>query len=194
MKHIITVPSRLLRAARLFQAGDDIRYYLRGVFLNRNGYIEASNGHIAFRAQCDACKKLPESLILRIQGSAVGKGDEEARIYLDDSGMGWMTFGKSEGDKDRTDSYGMRVRLNIATIDGRYPDMEKMFTPPAKMEPVSEIGINGDYIAVAGKAAVALGSPRPQMRFRLNGAVGAIWVDAPVSKYSHTMLIMPCDL
>lgn len=193
MKHIITVPSRLLRAARLFQAGDDIRSYLRGVYLNRKGYIEASNGHMAFRAPCEACKSLSESVILRIQGSTVGKRDEDARIYLN-AGLGWMTFGNGD-DPDRLDNFGLTVRLNVAAInDERFPDMDKMFTPHRYTQPTSEIGINGDYIAVAGKAAVALGAPRPHMRFRFNGAHNTIWVDTPASKYPHTMLIMPVRL
>ena len=194
MKHIINVPSPLIRAARLFQADNDPRFCLRGIHLSKAGYIESTNGHSAFRAPCEACKELDESIIIRVQGSGVGKKNEEARIHLDDSGLGWITFGES-GKPDRTDSHGITARVNIHKVTAiKFVDLERIFeTMRKKPAPVESIGISAEYIELAGKAAKALGATLPQLIFTFSGAQDVIFARSAWSeiKYPHEIAIMP---
>lgn len=195
MKHVITVPAPLLRAARLYQPQQDIRHYLNGVHLNPEGYIESTDGRSAFRAPCEACKSLDKPIILRIQASGVGRGDELAHIYLDDNGLGWITFG--DFDDERRDNAGMVVRVMVQTIDGNFPDLKKVYPDESRpVDPVSEIGVDSELVNQAGQAIKALGFRYTHLRLGFSSESRAISAQATQVKdgYDHLIMIMPVRL
>lgn len=67
MKHIATVPAAIVKAAMLFQAKQDVRYYLNGFYIT-NDHIVATDGYTMFVCpyESDLCPEKP--MIIAING------------------------------------------------------------------------------------------------------------------------------
>ena len=130
----IQIDARLLKVAQQFQGKNDVRYYLNGICLSKDGRIKATNGYILFVAphHCE----LKEDIILNIKG-IVPAGADTAIIDIDQR----IVF-----FDDRAETV---KRLNV--VDGEFPDVDKV-TPSGKPKPISEIALGGELLSIAAKA------------------------------------------
>jgi len=129
------INSKQLRAAKVCQAKDDIRYYLNGIHIYKNK-IEATNGHIA--VQMTMKNRIRRDLILNIQGP-IPKSAEES-IFV---------FGKDNFVK-HYDSFGSLIKISVVdVIDGKFPNIEKVM--PTNFKKVATIGVNTGYFGLFSK-------------------------------------------
>ena len=153
---MIIIESKVLKAANLFVAKGDIRYYLNGIHLNNRGAVEASDGHTGFISEQEALKEVKESLIIRMHGTIPAKSGM-AYIEVIDKKKGIITF---EGNE---------FILAFSIIDGKFPDMERVTPKPSEEEAVKEIGINSDYVVRIQKAAKIIDKNYKGMALKFHG-------------------------
>ena len=72
MKHIATVPAALVKAAMLFQAKNDVRYYLNGIMITKS-HIVATDGHVMFVSPYESDLRPDEQMIIAIKGKIPAK-------------------------------------------------------------------------------------------------------------------------
>lgn len=129
------INSKQLRAAKVCQAKDDVRYYLNGIHIYKNK-IEATNGHIA--VQMTMKNRIKRDLILNIQGP-IPKTAKDS-IFV---------FGKDNFVK-HYDSFGSLIKISVVdVIDGKFPDINRVL--PTKFESVDSIGVKASYIGLFGE-------------------------------------------
>ena len=141
---MITIEAKVLKAANLFTAKGDIRYYLNGIHLNKRGAVEATDGHTGFIVEDETLINIEKSIIIRIHGTIPAKAGM-AYIEVVDKDKGMITFENNE------------VILAFSIIDGKFPDMQRVTPKPSEEEAVKEIGINPDYVVRIQKASKILG-------------------------------------
>ena len=139
-----TVKANVVRAAQIFQAQNDVRYYLNGVFVGQDGMIAGTNGHAAFVSSHDA--DIDQDYIIQIAG-VIPKTAKEIELTIID--------GKVIVDcKDRHDK---TVKLLAGRIlDGKYPDVKKVipdYSDEAMKELIgrNEISVQAQYMANVSK-------------------------------------------
>ena len=126
------INSKQLRAAKVCQAKNDVRYYLNGIHIYKNK-IEATNGHIA--VQMTMVNRIKRNLILNIQGPIPKKAQDSVFV-----------FGKDNFVK-HYDSFGSLIKISVVdVIDGKYPDLNK--TMPSNFKSVTTIGVNTGYLGL----------------------------------------------
>jgi DNA polymerase III sliding clamp (beta) subunit (PCNA family) len=152
----ITLPAKILQAARLFHADVDARHYLKGIFIDPKGIIYASNGHYLMRAKCDDAKSDDRDILdIRINGSAFPKKAATASLSWHD--------GERHGIIEFLDSNGIAVKnkgfqelRTFSFIDGAVPDFERVIPVAGKdLKPLPnplKIGLNLAYVALVDKA------------------------------------------
>ena len=148
MKKFI-VNAKVVRGATIFQAKQDIRYYLNGVFFGKNGKVVGTNGHAAFVSSHDA--KLTKDTIIQITGAIPVFADEVEFIILDNSKESLVMVRCYHSVK------GMEKILGGKLIDGKYPDIDKVIPDHSekalkKCKGINKIGLNAGYMAAAHKA------------------------------------------
>lgn len=133
----------LLRAASICQAKSDVRYYLCGIFISKDGEIAATNGHVLFVSKFDIDPESPldRDIILNIDGSIPAKA-KTCELEFIDNKIGFVIC------KDR--NHQIVKRLAFELVDGIYPEYKKI-TEKVKPETVQKIGINPQYLSLVGK-------------------------------------------
>jgi len=64
------VPAKLIKAAMLNQGQRDVRYYLNGIYIDKEkGRVCGTNGHTLFIGNHESFSDFDESVILRISGT-----------------------------------------------------------------------------------------------------------------------------
>lgn len=151
----LCVPTIAWETARLFQANQDVRYYLNGIHLSDNK-IESTNGHVMYRCEAseasmdcgfiDGLEKQYPDLIIQEEGAkptkAVHKKSAWVVIEVDqESNSAVIRYIASNGSTLAMQS------ANI--IDGKYPDSDKVFSKKEtdkKTECEFEVGFNAEYL------------------------------------------------
>jgi len=129
------INSNQLRAAKVCQAKDDVRYYLNGIHIYKNK-IEATNGHIA--VQMTMSKRVKSDRILNIQGPTPKKAQESEFV-----------FGRDNFVK-HYDSFGSLIKISVVdVIDGKFPDINRVI--PKHFKSIPTIGVETTYIGLFGK-------------------------------------------
>jgi hypothetical protein len=132
---MMKISSKQLRAAKLCQAKNDIRYYLNGIHIYKNK-IEATDGHMA--VQMTMSKRIRRDIILNINGAIPKKAISSVFV-----------FGKENIVKNY-DIFGVLLNvLVVDVIDGKFPDLKRVI--PTKFKSVDCIGVNTSYIGLFGK-------------------------------------------
>lgn len=137
----VTVKAQLIRRAMLCCAKNDVRYYLKGVFLGANGDVVATNGHTLFKGHSDQAPE--EDIILSINGVFPAKAETIRFEFsgIDHDGIRGNAF----------DNLG-NVR-SFEEIAGRFPDYDRVI--PKYDESFKNItgviGINSSYLALVEK-------------------------------------------
>lgn len=154
----IKVSKILLESALIFQAKNDVRYYLNGICFKPDWRVCSTDGHRAFvGGKHDA--DLKEDLILSITKSPTKKYDY-AEIDTDSGIVGYHT--------DTT----LRIGVGLCeVIDGKFPDIDRII--PKETSATDRIGFNASYLADVEKAAKLFNPKWPSVTFELNGNTNA---------------------
>lgn len=154
----IKVSKILLESALIFQAKNDIRYYLNGICFKADGRVCSTDGHRAFvggKHEGD----LKDDVILSITKSPTKKYDY-AEIDTDTGIVSYHT--------DTT----LRIGVGICeVIDGKFPDIDRVI--PKETAPTDRIGFNASYLASIEKVAKLFNPKLASVLFELNGHTNA---------------------
>ncbi|MEX2964240.1 hypothetical protein [Microbulbifer sp. TYP-18] len=181
----IKLPACLLRAAAIFRAKDDARYYLNGIHINPAGFIESADGPTAFRGECEKATLLSEPLILDINGNIPKVADTTELVPISED-EGFLWFFKANGKLVQSNGFPIRLWTRIVT-EGRFPDLGALIDKhePA---PAKRVQFNTSYLVRLEKAARAMGSPYSSAIFELAGERGA--AAATIRAKGHTAKVL----
>ncbi len=145
----LKVPARVIEAARICMAKNDVRYYLNGIRLSSTR-ISATNGHYLYDHTFkrpiteDGEPELVGDIIFKPQ-FAVPKQAQTAVFEIHNN----FTLIRYYKDTKATDF----LKADYAQlIDGKFPDVDKVMGPAkAEPEPVARQRFNISYLAIAEK-------------------------------------------
>lgn len=173
----LKVSKLLLEGALMFQAKQDVRYYLNGICFMPDGRIAATDGHRAMIASKHE-NKLKDSVIV-----SVSKAPTKRYAYaLLDTKAGIVTY---------HDELETMVGAGICSeIDGRFPDIDRAI--PKDTAPTEQIGFNAKYLADVEKLAKLFNPKFEAVRFELNGNTSAAVanISAPTGETAK-VIVMP---
>jgi hypothetical protein len=210
MKHIATVPAALVKAAMLFQAKRDIRFYLNGIYITRDNIV-ATDGHTMLVAPYESDLRPEEAMIVAIKGKIPAKAYNLELLYDDDSEIGVIRCveptpltmkvkniitGEFEDSPPKPmaimDSLGHPQNAFFHKIDGKFPDWYRVM-PNGDLVPTERIGIDFSYCDRIAKACRELGSNLSHCNVNLRGEKNAIEIDLRSHLYQGVKaIIMPC--
>lgn len=176
----IKVNKILLEVALMFQAKQDVRYYLNGICFMPGGRIASTDGHRAFIAEGGE-HKLRSNVIVKVSKSPT-KRYEYAII---DTKTKIVTY---------HDESEVMVGAGICEeVDGRFPDIDRVV--PKKTEPTELVGFNAQYLADVAKAVRVFNPNWQSISLELQGNIGAAAVKAtsPLG-FKATFVVMPMRL
>lgn len=184
----ISIPANTIKAARLFQAVRDSRYYLNGICIQKEGYVVGTNGHYMIRIECEEAKLLDKDMIISIGGTIPVKSHMAQFVFFESGDEGYIYFESLTGHIIGNDN--LREIRPFKLIDGQYPDVKRVL-PQGKLKACEEIIINFDYAVVISKAMKILGSKYPQGTFKLRGNQQALEIDVKTPHHTATIVLMP---
>lgn len=185
-KQSIKLPAAIVKAARLFQAKADVRYYLVGIHLNKLGCVVATNGHVLIKIDHEPLKDLEESLIVRIHGTKIPQKARELEfVFLDDlRGVVRMYNGRGALMDD--------VR-SFELVEGKFPDYKNVM-PKGGLEFIGEIGINPHYMDIIAQAQHEIGIKHAGVSLKFRGQHNDIEVNFKSEEYEALAVVMPMRL
>lgn len=149
----LNIEAKFIRAAMANQAKKDIRYYLCGILIAKNGDIVGTNGHTLYQGShiWNDCDVIPRDMILSINGT-IPASAYMVTIELDDIEPvpeGYTTINPTKGIV-RTDNGKV---FTCEEIDGKYPDYKRVIPPRLSDESLysNAIALNTTYLARAEK-------------------------------------------
>lgn len=173
------IPSKLIHAALVCAAKNDVRYYLCGLHITPK-YIEATNGHVALRMEHGI--KTKKNIIVQFEGSVPVKAETTELIF------------NKEPIAIHRDQFQRRLSITgIKLLDGRFPDLDCVI--PKKMDLTVNPVIQADYLSYPERM---FGRQRPfvPVQLRPSGEGGAVRVqfDSAInSAYGNPeFVVMPC--
>ena len=173
----LKVSKLLLEGAMMFQAKQDVRYYLNGICFMSDGRIAATDGHRAMIASKHE-NKLTDNVIV-----SVSKSPTKRYAYaLLDTKTGIVTY---------HDEHEIMVGAGICSeIDGRFPDIDRVV--PKQTAPTEKIGFNAKYLADVEKLAKLFNPKYEAVLFELNGNSSAAVanISAPTGETAK-VIVMP---
>lgn len=173
----LKVSKLLLEGALIFQAKQDVRYYLNGICFMPDGRIASTDGHRAFIGGNHE-NKLTENVIIKI-----GKPPTKRYDYaIIDTKSKIATY---------HDEAGVMVGAGICEeIDGNYPDIDRII--PKQAAPAEQIGFNAKYLADVEKLAKLFNPKFEAVLFELNGNTSAAVanISAPTGETAK-VIVMP---
>jgi len=210
MKHIATVPAALMRAAMLYQAKNDVRYYLCGVMIDAENII-ATDGHTMFISPYQTDKRPEKPVIVAISGK-IPKNAVNLQLLFDeenDIGMarcvGPVPTISQGQDGDVTeadakpisifDKMGHPLTLPFHVIDGRYPDYQRVI-PKGDPVPTSTIGVDVVLMAKAAAAMKELGYRFTAAALSLYGPTNSMVLETCPGNPNQNIkiIVMPCRM
>lgn len=173
----LKVSKLLLEGALMFQAKQDVRYYLNGICFMPDGRVAATDGHRAMIASKHE-NKLTDNIIVSVSKSPTKR---YAHALLDTK-TGIVTY---------HDEHEIMVGAGICSeIDGKYPDIDRII--PNQTSPTDQIGFNAKYLADVEKLAKLFNPKFEAVRFELNGNTSAAVanISAPTGETAK-VIVMP---
>lgn len=173
----LKVSKLLLEGALMFQAKQDVRYYLNGICFMPDGRVAATDGHRAMIASKHE-NKLTDNVIV-----SVSKSPTKRYAYaLLDTKTSIVTY---------HDEHEIMVGAGICSeINGRFPDIDRVI--PKQTVPAEQIGFNAKYLADVEKLAKLFNPKFEAVLFELNGNTSAAVanISAPTGETSK-VIVMP---
>jgi DNA polymerase III sliding clamp (beta) subunit (PCNA family) len=136
---MITINAKLVRAAMACQAKNDVRYYLTGILIAKNGDIVGTDGHALFRGThvwTDKWGVKDDGLIIRINGTIPVGADT-------------VTFNLA-GDAPTVTTDNGKI-FTCEVIDGRYPDYTRVIPSKDSDQYSTVLNFNASLLAKAEK-------------------------------------------
>ena len=147
MMENFNIDARQLKAAMIFQAKNDVRYYLNGVLIGSNRLV-ATNGHKMIVVDSDGADFDP--VICNIKGTIPKAAVNCEFVFIDDE-SGVIFF---------TTKFGVELNqvLRFGITDASsFPDYERAIPDGEPNAPV-QVAFNTQYMADIDRACTALGS------------------------------------
>lgn len=191
----ISLPAPAIKAAMLFQAQGDIRYYLNGILLDPAGFIVATNGHYLIKIACKEVKRLKQKYVINIYGAKIPAKADRVHFHPDKNGeLGTITMSNSI-DQIMDQSRFFRVVENGGK---QYPDYDRVI-PCRKTNPpkaVEKISFNMDYAATIAEAMKALspGMKQPCAILYFMGEDKSIRVSPQSISFDVDIILMPARI
>ena len=176
----LKISKLLLEGALMFQAKNDVRYYLNGICFMPDGRVSATDGHRAFIANKHD-NKITDNVIVSVSKSPTKRYD----YAVLDTKTGIVTY---------HDDTELMVGSGICSlIDGRFPDIDRVI--PKETAPTEQIGFNAKYLADVEKLAKLFNPKFEAVLFELNGNTSAAVanISAP-SGETAKVVVMPMRL
>ena len=173
----LKISKLLLEGALMFQAKNDVRYYLNGICFMPDGRVAATDGHRAFIASKHE-NKLTDNVIVSVSKSPL----KRYSYAVLDTKTKMVTY---------HDDTELMVGAGICSlIDGRFPDIDRVI--PKQTSPTEQIGFNAKYLADVEKLAKLFNPKYESVRFELNGNTSAAVanISAP-SGETAKVIVMP---
>lgn len=154
----LKISKLLLESALIFQARNDVRYYLNGICFMPDGRIASTEGHRAFIGGSHD-NKLTENVIIKIGKSPTKRYD----YAIIDTKSKIATY---------HDEAGVMVGAGICEeIDGRFTDIDRVI--PKETKSADCIGFNAGYLVDIEKVAKLFNPKFSSVKFELNGNTNA---------------------
>lgn len=173
----LKISKLLLEGALMFQAKNDVRYYLNGICFMPDGRVAATDGHRAFIANKHD-NKITDNVIVSVSKSPTKRYDY---AFLDTKTK-MVTY---------HDVFDVLVGAGICElIDGIFPDIDRVI--PKQTAPAEQIGFNAKYLADVEKCAKLFNPRFESVRFELNGNTNAAVANirAPTGETAK-IIVMP---
>lgn len=173
----LKVSKLLLEGALIFQAKQDVRYYLNGICFMPDGRVAATDGHRAMIASKHE-NKIKSNVIVSISKSPT-KNYSYAVI---DTRAKIVTY---------HNNFDVLVGAGICSeVDGKFPDIDRVI--PKQTAPAEQIGFNAKYLADVEKLAKLFNPKFESVRFELNGNINAAVanISAPTGETAK-VIVMP---
>ena len=173
----LKISKLLLEGALMFQAKQDIRYYLNGICFMPDGRVAATDGHRAMIASKHE-NKITDNVIVSVSKSPTKRYD----YAVLDTKTKMVTY---------HDDTELMVGAGICNmIDGRFPDVDRVI--PKQTSPTEQIGFNAKYLADVEKLAKLFNPKYESVRFELNGNTSAAVtnISAPTGENAK-VIVMP---
>lgn len=178
-----TLRAPLVKAACLFQAKADVRYYLNGFRVEKERMV-ATNGHILWVHNFSDKLPIDEPLIIQLKGAIPAKA---FNLDFEIPGESGVVFVKCDIGKTIAAIY-------LETIDGRYPDVDRVI-PKDDHQDTPQIGFNTEYLGVLSKATKLVGNPKfPMVIAKLHGESSAAEFDINGPEFKSKVILMPTRL
>lgn len=131
------IDTNKLRAADVFRARGDVRFYLNGIRINKD-YIEATDGHRAVRMVSGLKTRL--DVIIRFNGK-IPKSAIKTKL----------SFKKNENVAYHYDGFNALISVQIfELIDGKFPDLNKVIPSDFKVDEMPSL--QAKYVGDIDKA------------------------------------------
>lgn len=154
----------------MFQARNDVRYYLNGICFMPDGRVAATDGHRLFVGG-NHDNAIEENIIVSVTKSPTKRYD----IAELDTDTGIVTYNMTNNYANEDGSIEEILTLVGAgiceLIDGRFPDVDRII--PKQTAPAEQIGFNAKYLADVEKCAKLFNPKFESVRFELNGNTSA---------------------
>ena len=176
----LKISKLLLEGALMFQAKNDVRYYLNGICFMPDGRVASTDGHRMFVGGKHD-NKLTDSVIVSVSKSPIKRYD----YAVLDTKTKMVTY---------HDDTELMVGAGICNIiDGRFPDIDRVI--PKETKAADKIGFNAGYLVDIEKAAKLFNPKFSSVKFELNGNTNAAvcCLSAP-SGETAKIVVMPVRL
>nr|DAP27989.1 MAG TPA: DNA polymerase III, beta subunit [Caudoviricetes sp.] len=173
----LKVSKLLLEGALIFQAKQDVRYYLNGICFMPDGRVAATDGHRAIIASKHE-NKIKSNVIVSVSKSPT-KNYSYAVI---DTRAKIVTY---------HNNFDVLVGAGICSeVDGKFPDIDRVI--PKQTAPAEQIGFNAKYLADVEKLAKLFNPKYESVRFELSGNINAAVanISAPTGETAK-VIVMP---
>lgn len=173
----LKVSKLLLEGALIFQAKQDVRYYLNGICFMPDGRVAATDGHRAMIASKHE-NKIKSNVIVSISKSPT-KNYSYAVI---DTRAKIVTY---------HNNFDVLVGAGICSeVDGKFPDIDRVI--PKQTAPAEKIGFNAKYLSDVEKLAKLFSPKYESVLFELNGNINAAVanISAPTGETAK-VIVMP---
>ena len=134
-----TIDAKLIRAAMACQAKNDVRYYLTGILIAKNGDVVGCDGHALFRgthAWTENDSVIGDDFIISINGTIPVKAES-------------VTF--NIGDNIPTASTDNGKMFTCEVLEGKYPDYNKVIPSKDSDQYSTVLNFNASLLAKAEK-------------------------------------------
>lgn len=180
-----TLPAKVVMAADLYKAVNDVRYYLNGICIESQ-HVIGTDGHTLYFSELTEPTGIEGNLIIKIVGKIPTKA-WTMDFEFDES----MKFGRAICKTGLLETVGI---VYFEVVDGKYPDWRRIIKRDDQ-QAVTQIGINCKYLDRLMKCVKLVGNPKYMGAvMNLYGADRSMIFDINGPEFKSTVIIIPMKL